>query len=238
MTMGKVVDYRDAAGKVAGSGARIVAITGSDGKNMQADYVRLDSNARLEGQVPGGSDQYFFVLSGEPTLGEKGKPGRAMKYGLFAVIEEGHGYELTSTYPSEVLTVIAPPPGAQSAAPGFRGGIKYVSMHNEPVDNVPAMLKQRIYLVTKETCGSERAHGMIVKYSPSTETTMHMHPDCESLFVFLEGETNLTVNGEKAVGRFGNAAFFPCGNKHALHGTPGNSYFIEFHIPYRYTTVR
>jgi uncharacterized cupin superfamily protein len=192
---------------------------------MQADYVRLDSNARLEGQVPAGSDQYFFVLSGEPTLGENGKAGRAMKYGLFAVVEAGHGYALTSTYPSEVLTVIAPPPGAQSAAPGFRGGIKYVSRHNEPVDNVPAMLKQRIYLVTKETCGSERAHGMIVKYSPSTDTTMHMHPDCESLFVFLDGETDLIVNGEKAVGRFGNAAFFPCSNKHALHGTCGQLVF-------------
>lgn len=238
MTMGKVVDYRDAPGKAAGTGAQVVPITGADGRNMQADYLRLDSNARLEGQVPAGSDQYFFVLSGEPTLGAKGGPGRAMKYGFFAVVEEGHGYVLTSTYPSEVLTVIAPPPGAQSGAPGFRGGIKYTSMHIEPVDDVKAMRKQRIYLVTKDTCGSERAHGMIVKYSPSTETTMHMHPDCESLFVFLEGETDLVVNGEKAVGRFGNAAFFPSGNKHALHGTPGNSYFIEFHIPYRYTTVR
>ncbi len=49
---------------------------------------------------------------------------------------------------------------------------------------------------------------------------------------------DLTVDGAKEVGNFGKAAFFPCGNKHDLHGTPGNSYFIEFHIPYNYTTVR
>jgi mannose-6-phosphate isomerase-like protein (cupin superfamily) len=111
-------------------------------------------------------------------------------------------------------------------------------MHNEPIDNVPEKKKQRIYLVTRETAGSERAHGMIVKYVPDTETTMHMHPDCESLFVFLEGDTDLTVDGEKKVGSFGKAAFFPCGNKHDLHGTRGNSHFLEFHIPCNYTTVR
>ena len=33
---------------------------------------------------------------------------------------------------------------------------------------------------------------MIVKYVPETETTLHMHPDADSLFVFLEGDTALT----------------------------------------------
>jgi hypothetical protein len=51
MSMGKVVDCRDTARKAAGTGARIVATTGADGKSMQADCIRLDANVRLEGQV-------------------------------------------------------------------------------------------------------------------------------------------------------------------------------------------
>lgn len=236
--MGKLVDYRNAPRKPTGTGAGIAAITGADGKNMQADYIRLDANARLEGTVPAGSDQYFFILSGDAVLAEKSKDGYPMKFGTFAIVEEGRGYVITTKVPCEVLSVIAPPPGAKSSVAGFRGGIKIVSMHNEPVDHIPDKKKQRIYLVTQETSGSERAHGMIVKYVPKTETTMHMHPDCESLFVFLEGDTDLRVDENMAVGSFGNAAFFPCGNRHSLHGSTGNSYFIEFHIPCNYTTVR
>ena len=236
--MGKLVDYRNAPRKSIGAGASVAAITGADGKNMQADYIKLDANARLEGSVPAGCDQYFFILSGDATLAEKDQSGHAMKFGTFGIVEENHGYVITAAVPCEVLSVIAPPPGQKAAAPGFKGGIKIVSMHNEHVDDVADKKKQRIYLVTKETAGSERAHGMIVKYVPETETTMHMHPDCESLFVFLEGNTEVTVDGSRKTGSFGKAAFFPCGNKHDLHGTPGNSYFIEFHIPYTYTTVR
>jgi mannose-6-phosphate isomerase-like protein (cupin superfamily) len=236
--MGKVVDYRNAPRKPAGTGAGITAITGADGKHMQADYIRLDARARLEGAVPAGCDQYFFILSGDATLAEKGKPGHPMKFGTFAIVEEGRGYVFTSEVPCEVMSVIAPPPGTKSGVAGFKGGLKVVSMHNEPVDHIPQAKKQRIYLVTDQTSGSERAHGMIVKYVPETETTLHMHPDAESLFVFLEGTTDLTVDGKPAAGRFGSAAFFPAGNKHALHGTPGNSYFLEFHIPSKYTTVR
>src|SRR5262249_15610826 len=148
-----------------------------------------------------------------------------MKFGAFAIVEEGRGYVFTSEVPCEVVSVIAPLPGTKSDAPGFKGGLKVISMHNEPVDHIPEAKKQRIYLATRGTSGTERANGMIVKYVPETETSLHMHPDAESLFVFLEGTTDLTVDGRPATGRFGGAAFFPAGNRHALHGTPGNSYF-------------
>lgn len=236
--MGKLVDYRSGARKEAGPGATRIDITGADGRNMQAEYLDLKAGGRIEGVVPQGSDQYFFILSGSATLAEPGGDEQPMKFGTFAIVEEGHRYRVSADVPCEVLSVVAPPPGQQSDVPGFKGGIKVVSMHNETVDDVPDKKKQRIYLVTEHNAGSERAHGMIVKYVPETETTMHMHPEAESLFVFLEGETDLTVDGKKGVGRFGNAAFFPCGNKHDLHGTAGNSYFIEFHVPARYTTVR
>jgi mannose-6-phosphate isomerase-like protein (cupin superfamily) len=236
--MGKLVDYRSAPRKSVGPGATSAAITGPDGRNMQADYIKLDAKARLEGTVPAGSDQYFFILSGDATLAENGKAGEPMKFGTFALVEEGRGYVFTSEVPCEVLSVIAPPPGTKSDVPGFKGGLKVVSMHNQPVDHIPEAKKQRIYLVTRDNSGSGRAHGMIVKYVPETVTSLHMHPDAESLFVFLEGTTDLTVDGRKAAGIFGQAAFFPSGNKHDLHGTPGNSYFLEFHIPAKYTTVR
>jgi quercetin dioxygenase-like cupin family protein len=137
-----------------------------------------------------------------------------------------------------VLSVIAPPPQSGSKHPGFTGGLKVLSAHREPVHDFADKKKQRVFLVTDEVAGSERAHGMIVKYVPDTETTLHAHPDAESLFVFLEGTTDLMVNGERAVGRLGNAAFFPAGDKHSLHGTAGGSNFLEFHIPGKYTTVR
>ena len=93
--MGKVVDYRSAPRKPAGVNASVAAITGADGRNMQADYIRLEASARLEGTVPAGSDQYFFILSGDATLAEKGKPGHPMKFGTFAIVEESGGYVFT-----------------------------------------------------------------------------------------------------------------------------------------------
>jgi mannose-6-phosphate isomerase-like protein (cupin superfamily) len=235
--MGKFVDYRNAPLKPAGPGASKADITGTDGKNMQAEYIRLDAGGSLERSVPDGCDQHLFVLSGSGSVAAADHP-QAVKFGNFVLVEEGKNFVLKADVPSEVLSVLTPPSGTQWKSPGFKGGIKVISMHNEHVEDIADKKKQRIFLATKETCGSERAHGMIVKYVPETETTMHAHPDCESLFVFLEGETAVTVDGEKRTGRFGNAAFFPCGNKHDLHGTAANSYFIEFHVPYNYTTVR
>src|SRR5262245_40502172 len=121
-SMGKVVDYRNAPRKPAGTGASITAISGADGKHMQADYIKLDAKARFEGTVPGCSDQYFFILSGDATLAEKGKAGLPMKFGIFAIVEEGRDYVFTSEVPCELLSVLAPPPGTGSQAPGFKGG--------------------------------------------------------------------------------------------------------------------
>jgi hypothetical protein len=42
-------------------------ITGSDGKEMQADVIRLAPGAKLSDKVPQGSDRYLFTLRGETT---------------------------------------------------------------------------------------------------------------------------------------------------------------------------
>jgi mannose-6-phosphate isomerase-like protein (cupin superfamily) len=238
MQMGKLIDYRDAPRKPNARAAALAAITGADATKLQAEYIALEAGGAFERAVPAGCDQHLFVLAGSGSIAEPGRPAHALKFGSFVLVEEGHGFVLQADVPCEVLSVLTPPPGTQWPVPGFKGGMKVVSMHNEIVDDIPAAKKQRIYLATRDSCGSERAHAMIVKYVPETETTLHMHPDADSLFVFLEGDTVLTVDGEKRTGRFGNAAFFPCGNKHDLHGTSGNSCFIEFHVPCKYTTVR
>jgi quercetin dioxygenase-like cupin family protein len=237
--MGKMVDFRNAPFEQVAAGARCAGITGSDGQHMRAEYVRIDAAGRLEATVPTGSDQYFFVLSGEAEIALRGMEGHAMHPGSFGIVQESEAYAVSARGGAcEVLSVVAPPPGRGTKLRGFHGGLKVVSMHTEPVDHFPEAKKQRIYLVTRETAGTERAHGMIVKYVPETETTMHMHPDAESLFVFLGGTTRLTVNGKSETGAFGRAAFFGCGDRHDLHGTAGGSHFLEFHIPCGYTTVR
>jgi mannose-6-phosphate isomerase-like protein (cupin superfamily) len=238
--MGKLVDYRNAPRASAGRRAAIADITGSEGVKLKAEYIVLEPGGAFERTVAPGCDQHLFVLSGSATVtvSAPGSDAQALKYGSFVLVQEGRAFVLEAGVPCEILSVLTPPPGTHWPVPGFSGGMKVISMHNETVDDVAAAKKQRIYLATHGTCGSERAHGMIVKYVPETETTLHMHPDAESLFVFLEGETALSVNGERVTGRFGHAAFFPCGDKHDLHGTAGNSYFLEFHVPGRYTTVR
>ncbi|HKA43171.1 MAG TPA: cupin domain-containing protein [Burkholderiales bacterium] len=236
--MGKLVDYRKGVAKEIGPGVGQVAITGGEGKHMQADVLRLQANGRLEAAVPARSDQYFYVLSGEAVL-TVDRDRYVLGEGRFGMLQEGKRYTIAgSRAPVEVLSVLAPPPASSADVPGFTGGVKVMLKDAEPLDDIPAQKKQRIYFVTPKTCGSKRAHAMIVKYVPETETTLHAHPDAESLFVFLDGTTRVTVNGSESRVTLGQAAFFPCGDNHSLHGDTGRSNFLEFHVPYGYTTVR
>jgi quercetin dioxygenase-like cupin family protein len=236
--MGKLVDFRKGSAKEIARGVSRVGITEGEGKHLSADVLKLDANARHEAVVPAGSDQYFFTLAGDAALTVDGTR-RALGAGRFGILQEGRRYALAAgPAPAEVLSVIAPPPGSSAGLPGFAGGVKVMSKDEEPVADIPEAKKQRIYFVTQETCGSKRAHGMIVKYVPDTETSLHAHPDAESLFVFLEGTTRVTVNGRESRVTLGQATFFPCGDKHSLHGDTGRSNFLEFHVPSGYTTVR
>jgi quercetin dioxygenase-like cupin family protein len=236
--MGRFVEFSKSATETVGPGVTKSEISGTEGKNMKAEMFKLDAGAKVSGTVPGGCDHYFFFMSGEGKLAEGSGAAQPMSFGSFGILEEGRSYTLTADKAAQVLSVTAPPPGQKKHHPGFKGGLKVVSMHKEPVDRVPEKLKERVYLVTKETAGSDRGHGMIVKYVPGTETTLHCHPDADSLFVFLEGKTECTVLGKPHIGEFGKASFYPAGEIHSLHGTAGGSNFLEFHIPGEYTTKR
>ena len=122
---------------------------------------------------------------------------------------------------------------------GFAGGLVVASRATTPVHDVPAEKKRRIYFVGKHAARSERAHAMIVLYVRDTVTSLHMHPDAESMFVLLSGKTRFTVDGEDVVVERGQATYFPMGDRHGLRVAEGDGVsFLEFHIPAAYTTVR
>ena len=68
---------------------------------------------------------------------------------------------------------------------------------------------------------------------------LHMHPNAESMFVFLSGKVRFTVNGEDHIVGKGQACYFPMGDRHGLRVAEGDGVsFLEFHCPAAYTTVK
>ena len=148
------------------------------------------------------------------------------------MITNGNAVETT------LISVLAPP--ANSAKrPGFSGGIVAAARATTPVHAVPAEKKQRIYFVGKGAAASERAHAMIVVYVKDTVTSLHMHPNAESMFVFLSGKTRFTVGGKDVIVERGQATYFPTGDRHGLRVAEGDGVsFLEFHVPAAFVTVK
>jgi mannose-6-phosphate isomerase-like protein (cupin superfamily) len=238
--MGKVVTFADLPYREAATGVQRAAITGGDMKEMAAEVIRLAPGARLTETVPAGADRYLFTLTGGVTI--MGRDGsHSLGPESFATLQEGT--ELTVENPSDteatVISVLAPPPGSHAARAGFAGRVVAAARATTPVHDVPAEKKRRIYFVGHDAAKSERGHAMIVEYVHDTVTGLHMHPNAESMFVFLSGRTRFTVNGEDVVVGRGQATYFPMGDRHGLRVAEGDGIsFLEFHIPAGYTTVR
>jgi mannose-6-phosphate isomerase-like protein (cupin superfamily) len=237
--MGKVVTFASLQYADAGKGARIAAVTGADGREMQAEIVRLAPGAAFTGTVPAGSDRYFYTLSGEAVLSGAGRRQR-LPADTFAALQEGTAFTLENAAAgeAELVSVIAPPAGSANGRPGFAGGIAAMPRAQRPVVEIPEAKKRRIHFVDKTAAASERAHAMIVLYERETLTGMHRHPDAESLFVLLSGKVCFNVDGRDVVLGRGQAAHFPAGHRHSLRVAEGDVSFLEFHIPGAYTTVR
>lgn len=237
--MGKVVTFSSLPYREISAGVKTAAITGSDAKEMQAEVIRLAPGAKLAGQVPQGSDRYFFTLAGEVTVSGNGGSHR-LNVDSFATLQEGLEFSLSNSGKgeAEILSVFAPPPGSANTYSGVKGGITVAERGKRPVVEIPEAKKRRIHFVDKTAVPSERAHAMIVLYEKETVTNMHQHPDAESMFVVLTGKVRFTVNGEDVVVERGQATHFPKGDRHGLRGAEGNVSFLEFHIPAPYTTVR
>jgi len=237
--MGKVVTFASLQYQPAATGVTTAAITGGDGKEMQAEVIRLAPGAKLAAAVPAGSDRYFFTLTGDATVAG-GDGARRMPAETFATLQEGTQFTLENSgkAEAELISVLAPPPGKSNAHPGFKGDITVAERGKQPVVNIADAGKRRIYFVDKSAAASERAHAMIVMYEQETVTNLHMHPNAESMFVVLTGKVRFTVNGEDVVLERGQATHFPAHDRHGLRVAEGNVSFLEFHIPGAYTTVR
>lgn len=237
--MGKVVTFASLNYHSPAAGIATAPVTGADGKEMQAEIVRLAPGAKLSDKVPQGSDRYLFTLTGEIKV-YKGGAAQAMPAETFAALEEGTQFTLenSGSGEAEVLSVLAPPPGKSAEHPGFKGGVRVLERGKQPRVDVPEQKKRRIHFIDKSAAASERAHAMIVEYQPETVTGMHMHPDAESMFVILTGKVRFTVNGKDEVLERGQAAYFPASDRHGLRVAEGDVSFLEFHVPGAFTSVR
>lgn len=237
--MGKVVTFASLPYTDVSTGVKAAPITGGDGKEMQADVLRLAPGAKLTDTVPQGSDRYLFTLHGEAAVEGNGS-SHTLAQDTFATLQEGVKFTLNNTgkAESEVISILAPPPGHKNGHPGFTGGIKASHRSTAPIIPIPEQKKRRIHFVDKSAAASERGHAMIVEYEKDTVTGMHMHPNAESMFVVLTGKVRFTVNGEEVVIGRGQATHFPAGDRHGLRGAEGDVSFLEFHIPGSFTSVR
>ena len=238
--MGKVVTFADLPYRDTATGVKRAPITAAEMKEMAAEVIRLAPGATLTESVPAGSDRYLFTLAGGVTVSGSGA-SHAMVEESFATIQEGTAFTVTNPDGAEatLLSVLAPPPGHAVARGGFSAGLAVTARATTPVHDIPEEKKRRIYFVGKDAVRSERAHAMIVLYVRDTVTSLHMHPNAESMFVFLSGKTRFTVNGADVVVGRGQATYFPMGDRHGLRVAEGEGVsFLEFHIPAAYTTVR
>ena len=246
--MGRVVTFADLSYREAASGVARAAITAGDTKEMAAEVIRLARGASVTETVPDGSDRYLFTLAGRVTVSGAGE-SRTMEEEAFATIQEGTRFTIANAdgagraadgAVATIVSVVAPPPGSGAKRAGFTGGVALAARASTPVHDIPAEKKRRIYFVGQEAARSERAHAMIVLYVRDTVTSLHMHPNAESMFVLLSGRTRFTVNGEDVVVERGQATYFPMGDRHGLRVADGEDgvSFLEFHVPAGFVTVR
>jgi mannose-6-phosphate isomerase-like protein (cupin superfamily) len=234
--MGRVITFADLPYRDAAAGVKRAAMTGPEMKEMSAEAIKLGPGATLTESVPAGSDLYLFTLAGNAVVN-----GQRVARESFVTVQEGTAVTVTNPDGAEatLIGVLAPPPRAGRALAGFTGGVAVAARATTPVHDVPAELKKRIYFVGSHAAHSERAHAMIVVYERNTVTGLHMHPNAESMFVFLSGKTRFTVNGADVVVGPGQATYFPAGDRHGLRVAEGDEVsFLEFHVPAAYTTVR
>ena len=237
--MGQVVTFSKLDYQEIARGVKTATITGSAGREIEAEVIRLAPHATLTGSVPQGSDRYFYTLTGEAAVSGDGA-SHPMPADTFATLQEGLQFTLANTGAdeAEVISVLAPPAGRENGLTGFKGGIATAHRSTVPVVHIPEQKKRRLQLVDKTAAASARGHAMIVLYEKETVTGMHMHPDAESMFVILTGKVRFTVNGEEVVIGRGQATHFPSGDRHGLRGEQGDVSFLEFHIPGAFTSVR
>ena len=235
--MGTIVNYDAAEDRTVANGVSLAALIDGQGGEMNVSLFRVAPSGRYAGEVPSGSDQYLFVIGGDVRIDAAGKT-RTMGRETFAIVQEGAGFTLAGgSAPAEALSVVVPSPGVKRAASGFRDGVRVMAVTDLPIVDVPEEKKQRTYLASQSTVGSERGHAMIVRYTGDTVTKKHHHPNAESMFVMLEGYVRFLVNSKEETLGPGQAVHFPINDRHGLRSADGNELsFLEFHVPGAFVT--
>ena len=233
--MGTIVNYDAAEGRPVTNGVTLAVLI--DSAEMHVSLLRVASPGRHTAEVPSGSDQYLFVIGGDVRIDAAGKTG-TMGRETFAIVQEGARLTLTGgAAAAKVLSVVVPPPGVKRATSGFRDGVRVMVVKDLPVVDLPEEKKQRTYLASRSTVGSERGHAMIVRYTGDTVTKKHHHPNAESMFVMLEGYVRFLVNNKEETLGAGQAIHFPINDSHGLRSADGNELsFLEFHVPGAFVT--
>jgi len=237
--MGTLVTFASLSYSEPAKGVGRAPISGSDAKHMSAEAIRLAPGATFSERVPAGSDLYLYALTGDAMLTSAGAT-QVLAQDSFATLEEGSEFTLANSGagPVELICVVAPPRASGIALSGYRGEMSVIARPAAPIADIPEQKKRRLYFVDKSAAQSARAHAMIVEYQADTVTTMHQHPNADSMFVPLTGKVRFTFDGaEHVVGR-GGATVFPAGNPHELCVAEGKVSFLEFHIPAAFVTVR
>ena len=237
--MGQVVTFSQLPASPIADGIACAPIK-ADVKEMAAELVQIAPGKRWTDTAPRGSDLYLFMLNGAATIAAAGDE-RRMPTQAFATVQEGTEFTVNNatTAPADLVKVIAPPHPEGRSLNGFADGLSVIERGHAPVKILPQDHKTRLYFVDKEAAHSERGHAMIVIYDKDTLTSMHMHPNAESMFVVLDGAIQFTVNGMPEVVKPGQAAIFGSNDRHRLRAADGvtAASFLEFHIPAAYTTV-
>jgi unsaturated pyranuronate lyase len=73
--------------------------------------------------------------------------------------------------------------------------------------------------------GGEQVLVCRVTYDPGKRVPRHSHPEAEQLMVILDGEIEITSNGETHVMRPGDVACFNRGVEHELYSEGGVTFF-------------
>jgi mannose-6-phosphate isomerase-like protein (cupin superfamily) len=238
--MGRVITFGDLPYRETAVGVKRASMTGPEMQEMSAEVIKIGPGATLTDAVPAGSDLYLFTLTGSVVVSGGGAKQR-VEQEAFVTVQEGTALTVANRDGLEatLIGVLAPPPHRGKALAGFSGGLAVAARATTPVHDVPEELKRRIYFVGEKAAHSERAHAMIVLYEKNTVTGLHMHPNAESMFVFLSGKTRFTVNGQDVIVGRGQATYFPTSDRHGLRVAEGDEVsFLEFHVPAAYTTVR
>ncbi|TCT06715.1 cupin domain-containing protein [Aquabacter spiritensis] len=231
--MSQLVRSSDLASPAAGAGPSEIDLI-EPGEFLSARFVDLPKGGAHAVEAAPGTDAYLYLFSGDAVLETAGRT-QPFSAGAFLPLAEGGVVTITGVAGQSRLYVVT---AKGPDLPGVPATADAILVDSLPVLDVPEQLKQRVFLVGKESIPSERSHGMIVKYTGDTWTKSHHHPNAESVFFFLTGNALVLANGAEHPVSAGDFVYFAVNDSHGLRSADKEGLsFLEFHAPSKFVTV-